>query len=160
MEDDIKALREEIAKLHERVAVLEAAKAAPLSQLCRQWTQAPFPDQGMPARTQPVLSGSPFETTGYIAPFYSGQDKNAEIGGPKPTPSLMHAIGALKWMLDTSERNARIDQSQGKHDRANLELARAADIRAALAFFGISSPEAVRWAVVDTEVHKDSVNAL
>ena len=33
MEDDIKALREEIAKLRERVAVLESRQAHPLNQL-------------------------------------------------------------------------------------------------------------------------------
>ncbi len=67
MEDDIKALREEIAKLRERVAVLEAAKAVPLSQIRQQWTQVPFSDQGMPSWTQPAPPappGSPFTITG------------------------------------------------------------------------------------------------
>lgn len=64
MEDDIKAMREEIAKLRERVAVLEATKAAPMNHIRQQWAQVPFSDQGMPSWTQPAPPGSPFTITG------------------------------------------------------------------------------------------------
>jgi hypothetical protein len=63
MEDDIKALREEIAKLRERVAVLEAAKAAPLNLINSSWGPALYSDQHMPT-FQSVPPGSPYTITG------------------------------------------------------------------------------------------------
>jgi hypothetical protein len=62
MEDELKAIREEIAKLRERVAVLEAAKAPiSLNQIRQQWAPVPFSDQYAPRTVPP---GSPFSVIG------------------------------------------------------------------------------------------------
>jgi hypothetical protein len=62
MDDELKAMREEIAKLRERVAVLEAARPMiSLSQLKHQWAPVPYSDQHEPRTVPP---GSPFSITG------------------------------------------------------------------------------------------------
>jgi hypothetical protein len=64
-------MREEIAKLRERVAVLEAAKPSiSLNQLKQQWAPVPFSDQYSPvfahANHPPAICppGSPFSIAG------------------------------------------------------------------------------------------------
>lgn len=71
MEDELKAMREEIAKLRERVAVLEAAKPTlSVNQIRQQWAPVPYSDQYSPifahANHPPAIypSGSPFSVTG------------------------------------------------------------------------------------------------
>lgn len=66
MEDELKAMREEIAKLRERVAVLEAAKTPMnLHQIRQQWAPVPFSDQYAPTWEQrKAPPGSPFSVMG------------------------------------------------------------------------------------------------
>ena len=62
MEDELKAMREEIAKLRERVAVLEAARSpVSLKQLHQQWAPVPHSDQYAPRMVPP---GSPYSVIG------------------------------------------------------------------------------------------------
>lgn len=62
MEDELKAVREEIAKLRERVAVLEAAMApVSLNQIRQQWAPVPYSDQYAPRTVPP---GSPYSVIG------------------------------------------------------------------------------------------------
>lgn len=56
MEDDIKALHEEIVKLRERVALLESR---PLAAPSIQWVPQPWSDQHAPRWVNPAPFASP-----------------------------------------------------------------------------------------------------